>query len=209
MILKSYGINTAMVPAGGWRYMQPTTEGEQRIPFSGVAPNSDKLVEMVRDYRAENRIPLGDPAFDVADYIRKVSPINNRWSRSKKMEDKIRRSDQTPKNTPLIERIGNWLAWLAPRRPKLVSLYDAKERVPACQGCRHNVKWATKCLPCIEKVETMAQNVRQVMVAEEPDQLLACRLHDLHLPAAVFIDVDHLPERNEEAPPECWLRPKS
>lgn len=205
MILEAYGIITGIGPAGGWHYIQPTPNGDERIPQRGRARNDDELVDLVRHYRVNNRLPVGDPAFDVAQYIRGRSPRNNRWRRLKRAEDLIRKVDQTPKNVPLIERIRDWLEALAPRRPKLVSRYDAAQRAEICRQCRQNVKWATKCKPCIERVVEMGQNLRQQVFFPEADDLQACRLHNLHLPSAVFVDQDHLPVQVADCPKDCWL----
>lgn len=205
MSLKEYGVNESIMPQEeGWRYEQPFQDGIQRIPPKGCAGTPKKLCELVKWFRVNNGIDQGNIEQDVAEYIKRVSPMNDRFPNRKKKEE-----PRPAKKRPYIERIRDWLISIAPKRPVLLIEDDARERADTCIGCRQNVKWVTGCLPCCENVKSRGQNLRQRPSFELDDSLGACRLHDLYLPAAVFLDIDSLPVRRSDAPPQCWLKDPS
>lgn len=205
-MLEDYGVNVNIFPSGGgWRYEQPLpTGGVQRIPVHGSAEDDRDLVKQVALFRVNARIDQGDVAYDVSEYLKEHSREVDRLPKRKNYRPAKKRF--RPGHRPLIERIADWLRYKAPRNPRLLLKDEADERMKICAECPHNVKWKTACLDCVEDVTSRGQNLRQRPGYEHDDKLHACRLHDLYLPSAVFLDRDALPETHSDAPAFCWMR---
>lgn len=203
-VLAKYGVGTGVMPGGGgWRYEQPLPQGGlQRIPPKGCAGTDGALVRQVEMFRVNNGIDVGDVASDVAEYIKVVSPMNNRFPGRRP----VNQPEAQPKFRPGIERIKDWLITASQKAVRLLIEDDADARFTICSKCPHNVKWQTGCISCGEAVKHRGQNLRQRAAYKHDDQLGACKLHALYLPAAVFLDRDNLPEVNPQAPEFCWLR---
>lgn len=203
MSVENYGVTTGIVPIGGWRYEQPFEGSHVLLPAVGEAESASDLVKQITEFRIANMMPIGVPDFDLAVFIKQVSPINDRFpGRSYETPE-----EAAPKHIPLIERITSWLTAMNYKRPRLLLPHEAEERAAICAACRQNVKWKTGCLPCCDKIEAIGQNIRQ-LASHPSDTLGACRLHDVHLPTATFIDQDALPSRHPEAPENCWIPAK-
>lgn len=176
----------------------------QRIPPAGCAGYGDRLVDLVRNFRAHANIPLGNPELDVAEYIKRVSPANDRFPKRKKVSQE--RITKTEAKRPLINRITDWMLTLGPKRPRLLIEDEATARADVCAGCSQNVRWQIKCAPCNEDVVSRGQNLRQRPGDEAADKLGACRLHNFFLPAAVYVDRDSLGDAAEQSPAQCWMK---
>src|SRR5882757_2861614 len=148
-MLEDYGLKTGLMPIDGWRYFQSFEEELVRIPFDGCAGSGPALVCLIRDFRIANLIEPGNPELDVANYIRGVSPINDRFPGKQY-------SQTIPANSrkSLIERIKEWLMGISARRPTLLLQAEAIERANICSSCRQNVQWKTGCLPCCESIDS-------------------------------------------------------
>lgn len=204
-MLEHYGIHTAFTPPGGWHYMQPLADGSLfRIPAKHGAMTDADLVRMVTLFRAQNRIDQGDVGWDVANYIRTNFPRHDRTTRNPEALPKRRHK---PGFRPLIEKIADWLRFEVTGNPKLLIEDEADARAEICAACPNNVQWKTLCVPCVEDVAMRAMNLRQRAIYKHDDKLRGCRLHALHLGAAVFIDREALPPVNGDAPSACWLHP--
>lgn len=203
MSLRDFDIIEDVKPlGGGWRYMQPMPDGTlHRVPTQGAAGSGHELVEMVRKFRVNMAIDPGDYERDVADYIRQVSLPNDRFRGKGAGYQKPRRDG----HTPLIQRLRAWVDDMAPRKPRLMTPGEATERAQICIGCPQNVRWKTQCGDCNDAVEYTGHTMRGTCNFPLDDALHACRLHNLHLPSAVFLDRDHLPAKIAEAPAQCWL----
>lgn len=195
-----------MPSGGGWRYPQTLKDGSvQWIPPSGCAGTDTELVNQVKLFRINAQVDLGDVAADVAEYIKKQSPQNNRFP--KKPTPRLLDTREGGKGfRPYIERIRDWLVSMTGKQPRLLIEDEADARAGACMTCPQNVPWKTGCLPCCDAVVSRGQNVRQRPGYKHDKKLGACRLHDIHLSTAVFIDREHLPELHPDAPEFCWLR---
>lgn len=205
-MLEKYGVITGVMPiAEGWRFLQELPQGGvQRIPARGCAGTDASLVEQVKLFRVNAGIDLGDVAGDVAAYIKRVSPINDRFpGRTPKVDT---RTEGQNGFRPYIERIRDWLLQVSNRQVRLLIEDEADARAEVCMKCPHNVKWVTGCVPCCEAVVSRGQNVRQRPSYKHDDALGACRLHDLKISTAVFIDREDLPDLNPNAPDFCWMR---
>lgn len=205
-MLEKLGVGCGVNPICQWSYEQPLAQGgTQRIPPSGCAGSDTKLVSEVRQFRINAGIDIGDVAADVAAYIRRESPINDRFP-GRTYESSAEALATSLGRRPYIERIKDWLRAISAKRPRLVIEDEADARAEVCQKCPHNVPWRTGCLPCVEQIEYVARNVRQRASYKHDKKLGACRLHDFHVSSAVFVDRESLPELNPNAPAECWMR---
>lgn len=204
MALEDYGVITGIMPEKeGWRYEQEWEGGKQRIPPKGCAGTGKRLVEMVKKFRINIHVDVGNVEEDVANYIKSVSQINNRFPRKQFFNSN---PEPVKKKKSIQSRIRDWLRKIMPTHPRLLMEDEAIARSEICSKCRANVKWSDGCVPCAKEIYSMAQNVRQRPSFEPSDNLKACVLHDIYLPAAVFIDSDHLPARHPSAPEFCWMQ---
>lgn len=198
--MRDHGLNTALVPTGGWRYEQPHKDGFQPIPPKGCAGTVDRLVEAVRIFRVQAHIDLGDVEGDIATYIKKVSPQNNRFP------SKAQREAPRVKTRPIIERIRDRLLQIAGSSPRLRIIDEVHQRAEVCSGCQQNVKWMTGCVPCCAEIKERGQNLRRLPADPKTDGLGACRLHDFYLPGVIFVDRDDLGQSQPTAPAWCWMK---
>lgn len=206
-VLEKYGITCGIMPSTEWSFQQPLPQGGmQRIPVKGCAGTDAELVKQVTFFRVNAGIDVGNVEAEIAAYIRRESPINNRFPGREYPEDIPEPKEKAVHKRPVIERIRDWLRDVSAKRPRLILEDDADVRMEVCAKCHQNIKWKTGCHPCVEAVDARAMNVRQRPSYKGDKKLGACRLHDLHLPTAVFIDRDNLPEVNPSAPEECWMR---
>lgn len=204
-MLEKLGVGTGVMPICGWTYMQPLPDGtKQRIPATGDAGGDAQLVEQVRMFRINTGIEIGDVDGDVAAYIRRESPINDRFP-GRVYESSPEVVQARAGHRPYIERIRDWLRSQVGKRPRLVIEDDADVRAAECIKCPHNVPWKTGCLPCCEAVVSAGQNLRQRPGYKHDKSLGACRLHDFHVSTAVFLDREALPATNPQAPDFCWM----
>lgn len=204
MTLEEHGVIVALKPSReGWRYEQEWLDRLWRIPETGSAANGDKLVEAVESFRATNGLPPGDPVRDVAEYIKRVSPNNDRWKGRKVGAPRIREI------TPMISDLRAWVDETAARKPRFVLNEDAKARALICLACPQNINWEVSgCGACNDEVERRSYLLRQAKTVPGELALKACRLHRCHLPSAVHLDRDFLPPRHPDAPGPCWAQKK-
>lgn len=205
MSLSEYGIIEDLRPVCGWYYPQPFMDGIQRIPFDGFEQDAASLVKAVRDFREQNRLEIGNVEGDIAQHIAALSPVNDRWKG--KPSERIKALKQA-RHIRLTtgERARQWLKSAASYRPKLISLFDARERAEICVHCPHNMALTTNIGPIDKQMIQEANNLRQRAIMEQDPQLHFCYLHGMLLRAAVFIDIDSkaLNHSPETAPQECW-----
>jgi len=197
-----HGVIDGIKPTGGgWRYLQAHQDTTWRIPAEGSANSAEDLVKQVESFRATNGIEIGDPFADVCDFIKKVSPRNDRWQGRKIGQPRVREI------TPLIQDLRMWCDNIAIAKPRFIFIDDARQRARTCMTCAQNVRWQVSgCGACNEEVERRSYLLRQARsVPPEDDALRACRLHRVHLPSAVHLDRDFLPPRHVDAPMPCWM----
>lgn len=201
MALKDYDINDDYKPmGGGWRYIQSMPDGSHfRIPTHGTAAWGGDLVEMVKQFRINNAIPVGNVEKDVADYIRQVSPYNDKYNGKKSI------LGTRPDFKALIYRIREWLDKLAPQKPELVTVQEANERAAICIACGQNIKWKIDCSECNSAIEYLGRNTRALANYPLDEALQGCRTHGAHLPTLVFLDRGFLPDKIANQPPHCWV----
>ena len=200
-MLEDHGIKTSVVPHEGWRYLQEFNGSTFRIPHEGCAGTATELVKQVRDFRVTNNLDLEDMEFEIATYIISISPESAGYKG--RSPGRQPRAGTRPK--PLLKLIRDHLDDAIKARATLVGRTLALERASACEGCHHNIEWKSKiCHGCNAHVIEAAQNLRRLPGFEADDKLRACRLHNVFLPGAIFLE-KQLPPRHKEAPPECWM----
>jgi hypothetical protein len=200
-IWKKHGIISGMKPAnGGWKFPQRMADGTNQWLS---ADSADKLLEKVQIVRIENAMPIGDPARDIAEYIRVHSPANDAF--------RYGRPQGAPQVThvreivSLIERMKIWLVGTAKRSVTLVREDDALSRGNICAQCPQNIRWETSCDSCNSDIVYRSNNLRQRPKFSLDKKLRGCRLHGFPCQSAIFIDRDNLPPRHEKAPDACWI----
>lgn len=199
--LESHGLITAIKPIkGGWRYPQKHGDEVWWVPSEGEARTADKLVEAIKEFRACQGIPLGDPVYDVATYFKNISPANDRF------KGRIIGKPRIQERQPIIKDIRAHLENCAATKPELCGEDEATARATACLHCPQNIKWEVSgCADCNQQVEYKGKLLRRRVEFGLDPALKACRLHRFYLPSAVFIDRDALPARHKESPGNCWV----
>lgn len=207
MTLNSQGIITALKPIGGWRYPQ-LVDGTVIVVLPEHAPSGhypdhgEKLVAAVRLFRIKRGIEPGEPARDVAEFIRRVSPVND-YYRGKNPD--VIGKPRVREITPLIQDMRQWTEQTILQKPKLVNVAEAAERAEICLRCPQNVRWQTQCGDCNKELEQRVITLRAAVMFDFDPALLGCRAHRIPLQAAVFMDRDYLPANSPSAPEYCWI----
>lgn len=208
MALKDHGIIEDLKPlGGGWRYVQDVRGTLHTIPASfdpikktNGAIKGRVLVEMVRQFRINMGLPEGTPDQDIADFIKRISPPNDRFRTTHGVS-----IPRTHAIRPLAQDLREWVDAVAPERPMLLTEPEATERAQACLKCPQNIKWKTGCGECNTEIEYRGALLRNRANYGYDELLRGCRLHKVLLSAAVFLDRDNLPARDPQAPAECWM----
>lgn len=199
-MLEQYGVITSLKPSCGWTFPQEY-EGGTHVVEAG---SGKELVEALLQFRIKAKLPIGDPEREVAMRIKELSPNNSRFKGYKHKT----KAELKPVSThvPLIERLRVTIAALIEQKPRFVTEDEADARSEICRNCPQNVAWRIpSCAPCNAEVEYQGIVLRQRHAYRHDGELKGCRLHNLYLPSAVFLDADALPERHEQAPPPCWI----
>lgn len=200
MALEDYGISTGVLPTGGggeWVYKQ---EGLQELLR---APDPQKLCQLIMAHRINAGKPVGNVEEDLADFIRKTSPQNDRFRRQ---SHALIATPKAKPIQPLIERIKAWLISKQEKKvPKLTDNFTAMQRAEVCATCPQNIPWETSCGECNSDVRFRGNIVRQNTQFALDKKLRACRKANLYLQAAVMLDQDELPKKQDDYPSNCWL----
>ncbi len=205
MSLHDHGISESIVPSGGWRYVQIFQGQPYRIPDKGEAESGAQLVIFVKRFRINNGIEMGSPEMDIAEYMKKVSPQNDIYKR----HDATPPQKVRPKKS-MLQCLREWVDEKIEERPDLVTKTEATERSEMCRGCIQNIKWKSSgCGECNQEVEYRGNVIRKINVFDADDGLMGCRLHQAHIPTLIFLDRAFLPDRSENAPPNCWIPQKT
>lgn len=202
MPLTKYRVNQSLVPSGeGWWFPQPFGKGIQRIPVKGCAGSPKALCEAVLLFRSQHGILLGNYEAEIATHMLRVSPQNILGN-----APFVPYEAPVEPVPPLINRVAAWLSHVSNQQPRLIHIDEAKERAEICLKCKAHCEWRTKGHDTMEAtIGYRGATVRQCSSHPLDSKLKACRLHDLYLPAAVFVDRDNLPKKLETTPENCWL----
>jgi len=200
MSLEDYGVSTGILPHGGggqWHYQQ---EGLEEIIY---ADSPESLCKKILRHRLDRGVAVGNIEQDVAEFIKRVSPQNDRFRRH--AAQLVHSEPKAKPITPLIERIKEWLVSKQGKISKLTDQFEAVRRGEICAQCPQNIPWRTSCGECNSDIDYRVNMVRQRTEFQMDKKLRACRLHNLALQAAVLLDQEELPEKKESAPAYCWL----
>lgn len=194
MTLADCGVNTSVVPPGGWYYIQDIGDGQ--VLKIGPDKSDSELLLSVQRIRAQMGIPNESCADDIAQQIKARSPRND--------SGRIGRAVQ---KTPQITRISEWQSGLAVGRVVTVPAHKVCERASICAKCPQNIFWKTSaCAPCNERVMQESIKMRRQANFNFDPILQSCRKTGEHLPLAVFLDrTEHPVESKEGLPENCWL----
>lgn len=198
---QNYGLTLGVVPMGDWTYSQEW--GDQQLQKISGSSWED-LIEQVRIFRLNQNIPIGDPAAEVSEAIRKRSPQNDIW-RTGKAE--FTRNNHVPL-TPLIEKMREYFGKLKNKQVALESEDVAEKRAEVCLGCPQNINYQSSCHGCDERVRYDGILIRRRAEFRLDSRLKGCRLHGFLLSTAVFLTDEDLPPRHPDSPPGCFVKPK-
>lgn len=196
MSLEDYGITTGVVPRGGWHYKQ---DGLDETIDSDSPEN---LCKRVLQHRVNRGIPVGNVEEDISNYIKSVSPHNDRFRRQAAFVPEVSRIRPIQ---PLIERIKEWLVSKQGKIAKLTDEFERQRRAEICAQCPQNIPWQSSCGECNSDTIYRGNLVRQKTEAPLDKKLRACRVNNLYLQTAVALEKEELPLKNPESPSQCWL----
>ena len=189
---------------GGWHY--PIDE-RTRIN----APDFQRLVEMIADYRVSNMLPLGDPLKDAEDYICAKWPhMCHKAGPNAHVSISI---VELPKASgigvmTLVDRMIKWLEEMTNgvSMDIIVLEPEARRRADICASCPNNVKWKTGCGTCNDNIERISGIVRMGRRLLKNPRLKACSVTAMELKAAVWLRKDRVKSDAPNLPDWCWAK---
>lgn len=200
MAIEQYGVKTNIIPAGGWRYPQPV-EGQEPYWLSASGP--EELIASVVQWRINQGLPMGDPGLDVANYILATCPQSRLYGWTQVPDPVVKAKPITP----LTERARGWVRMKLQKQVRLAVADEPDKNADKCLKCPQNIlRWQSTCSPCNDALTYEGNRLRQRTIYKEDVRLGVCRLHGIYLPAAIFLDRDDHPERDEKAPDFCWIK---
>lgn len=183
-----------MIPPGGWHYV----DGDATL--KGYTYKN--LLDVVRDYRAENNLPAGDVEGDVNSYI-----CTNWPNFCHGVDMVVVTSIQSPTpTTELLNDIQQWAKNLSQANHPIQYVTDelAEERAKICRGCEYNVNWRGGCNSCIIATDRICASVRQARDTASSAVLGGCHLMRHDNRSAIFLDRDEL-QKSSNLPANCWM----
>ena len=183
-----------IIPPSGWHYYQ----SDVRLNGSHYS----NLLDVVRNYRAENHLPEGDVEGDVSSYI------CSNWPNFCHGVDMVTIQSVSPQ-TPvgyLLQDIQTWAKnILHSTEPNPLVPDDlAEERAKICRRCEENVNWRGGCSSCIVATDRLCASLRQARDTESTAVLGGCRLMRHDNRTAVFLDRSVL-QKSSNLPAHCWV----
>lgn len=160
--------------------------------------DGDKLVQDVREFRARQHIPIGDPEKDVADFVKGYSPMNDRFP------GREIKPVRTPERKEMLgQRVIEWLVGMIAKKPELMLASTAEERSNGCIGCPHNTPLDYGLVS--DHIRDRGIQIRQKPIWAQDGKVNACRKYNIWLPAALFMGPEFLPTPLPDTPPQCFL----
>lgn len=191
-----------IIPPGGWHYPE---HGETAPPIK--AGSLEELVDAITTDRIANKREIGDPLYDVRNFVIKNHPH---------MEGAVAVSRpeiaQRPGGNNLRERVTIWASKVYHRRmggnSPLASQEEAEARAETCETCPHNQKINQDCAPCVREMSRDLFNIRQGHNISRPDKVHGCDIlgHDNNTAAFVTSLLPSQKERLGDTPEFCWAR---
>ncbi len=183
----------AIVPPGGWHYMQDGV----RIPPER-ADSFDDLLKKVLQFRINNRIPVGDVFNDVQSFVCKFP------NQCHGTFNGVIHNDPPQGNKPrFIDRLIQWADEL---RTKGVNVDDGQkrqDRINVCKGCPRAKSWDGLCPACSSHLHEVLTLIKKGRLT---DITLGCEVYGFDCDTAAMVHRSILPNDTTTPPDNCWMR---
>lgn len=203
------GLVSAVVPPGGWHYMQVLKDG--RLFKIEAFEGWPELARHVLRFRLE-QISIIDATRanpdaveeDIKEYVCKNYPGSCLGGWQPATADASAVSDGTSFKTfaPMIQRIAEWIGRLGDEGFGFVPIQEADRRAAICAECRQNVRYETGCGPCVQELK---QNTMRILAARKTRydaKLMGCRKFGWFNRIACWLEVEK--SDDETLPAHCW-----
>jgi hypothetical protein len=212
----------SIVPPGGWHFHE---EGRaENDPIRG--DTHDDLVARLRNDRAQNHRPIGDPEAEVDSYICGkwphvcgARPLSGPPPKQGDDDEAPKQEYGRPVVKKLSERVGSWLATRYARINSLdcVAAPEAERRAGICSRCSANVvDWRSRtirdcpgCAVQIENLDALAYKIRKGKDVMQAKRLGACNQFGHDNNTAVWMGengLKHAKHWQAGCPSPCWLK---
>jgi hypothetical protein len=186
-----------MVFPGGYHFF----EGDVRLDSHF---DLDNLYEVVKAYRANNNLPVGDVVGDVNRQLCGRVPTFCHGVDS--VEVNFSSVERPTPQGDLLNDVVTWASNLLAtgEQIKLVSDTEASRRSSICAACPNNANFRGGCTPCIDNALRVCASVRQARDVGMSKILGGCHVlrHDNR--TAIFIEKDQL-SKARNLPDSCWM----
>jgi hypothetical protein len=183
-----------MIPPGGWHYY----EGDVKL----TGHSCETLYKVVRDYRAENHLPLGDVEGDVNSFI------CSRYPTFCHGVDMVVVTSVHPatRSDELLNDITIWAkkTLQSGKQIQLVSDELAEERAKICLSCPNNVNWRSGCGACIVAADRLSASIRQARDTKSSPIVGGCSKMRHDNRSAIFFERDNFTP-TPGLPAQCWI----
>jgi len=185
-----------LVPPNGFHFYQ----GDVRLE----SHSEDSIIQLISTYRAENRLPQGNPEVEYKEYVCGQFPA------SCYPEIFYHQTPPIPqdKRFELMDDVRDWSnqITLSQTPINLVTDNEAERRAQICQRCPRNFTWHTKsCAPCIQSIESVCFSIRQGRNTYTSSNLGGCLSLRQDNRTAVFLDKSNLGSI-DSLPEHCWVK---
>lgn len=199
---------TSVIPPGGHHFIDRSVADAPRR-FDGSS--FEDLAQQVLKYRLDNKLPPGDPAREIVDYV------CGNWPQACK-ETKPPAVQPRPGGElrgGLATRVAAWIAALYRNVPSVrdpsVHPSVSQARADICVNCPHNVDYKSGgCGSCLDSIERVGFVLRRDRQVANGTRLQGCRATGQHNPTAIWFSDEVLPPLSEQArgliPKECWRK---
>jgi hypothetical protein len=183
-----------MIPPGGWHYY----EGDVKL----TGYSCEELYKVVRDFRAENHLPLGDVEGDVNSFI------CSRYPNFCHGVDMVVVTSVHPatRSDELLNDITIWAkkTLQSGKQIQLVSDELAEERAKICLSCPNNVNWRSGCGACIVAADRLSASIRQARDTKSSPAVGGCSKMRHDNRSAIFFERDNFTP-TPGLPAQCWI----
>lgn len=183
-----------MVPPGGWHFK----DGDVYLTGHSL----DHLYDVVRDFRAENHLPLNDVVGDVNAFLCGNAPKYCHGVTTVQ----ITSVSPPTRESELLNDIVVWCKNLITSNQPLQFVIEelAEARAQTCRACPKNVNWRGGCGSCVSAADRLSASVRQAKETKSSRVLGGCAIMRHDNRAAIFLDKNHF-FKPTQLPANCWL----
>lgn len=192
-------IDTTVVPPGGWRYTQPETG------FEFSASTLRVLVSKVREHRAANGLPEGDPQADIEAFVCAQLPLGAESCQAETPGDI---GDIALKTRFTMDDVKRFVqaAISAMGGRGLVEPEEAEARAHVCAACPLNmtVKGCWRCAGLADWIFRLIGSRRTAHAS----RLNQCGVCGCSIKAKIWLPLDVAQQLSEpyKFPSWCWLK---